>query len=376
MSINNIISAIILLILFSGCLNEDFQPDEWALEPELEFSKSTVVFNSSSSVDSVDIFTNYADYSAVSNNEWCRVSVDRDRSIVIIDAEPNFDTSQRSSEITITISRGNRTLSKNISVVQMGGIWETIGDFNVYWGYAVSESQEEAIKELLINMVYVDGGEFVMGNTNDLIVDSAHPHNVSLSSFHIGKYEITQKQWRAVMGMNPSIARGVDVPVYNISWAEALEFCTRLSKLIHLNVTLPTEAQWEFAAKGGNKSRGYIYSGSDDYHEVAQYNNETEGVQQPTNIGLLQCNEMGLYDMSGNVAEYCSDWFELDFEDSNPVNPQGPLAGSFKCIRGGHANTPHPYYLRITNRLYWSNSINKITPYTGLRIVVNESAVK
>lgn len=361
-----------LLFLLAGCLNTDFNPDEWALDPELDFSKSTIVFNSSSSVDSVSVFTNYTMFSAQSSQDWCRVSIDNERAFLIIEADPNINTSQRSSEITITINRGNKRLSKTISVVQMGGIWEAIGDFNVYWGYVVSESQKEAVNELLTNMVHVVGGEYIMGNTADVIVDVTQPHSVSLSSFHIGKYEITQKQWRAIMGTNPSVNKNINVPVYNISWAEALEFCGRLSTLTNLNVKLPTEAQWEFAASGGNKSRGYLYSGSDDYKEVAQYGNNGY-IQEPTDVGLLKCNELGICDMSGNVAEYCSDWFYPTFEDLNLQNPQGPQSGVSKCVRGGHINSSSSYYLHTTNRFAWSNGINHITSYTGFRIVIDEN---
>ncbi len=365
------IFALIFPIVLSGCLNEDFKPEEWALEPELDFSKSTVLFNSTNSVDTIQIYTNYNDFSAVSNSDWCNVSIDKSNCSIAIAADPNINEYQRSSEITITISRGNRILSKNISIVQMGGIWESIGDFNVYWGYNVSESQKEAVKELLQSMIYVDSGDFVMGDTDELIVDSTHPHSVSLTSFYIGKYEITQKQWRAIMGNNPSYAKGDNVPIYNISWAEALEFCTRLSTLTHLNINLPTEAQWEYASKGGNKSKGYKYSGNDDYTKVAYFNNSDYALE-PTYVGSLQCNELGIYDMSGNVAEYCSDWFELDYEDQNKTNPTGPSSGTFKCVRGGHLNNSHTYYLRNTHRFFWSEPINKVTSYTGFRITATE----
>lgn len=361
-----IISSLFLLTL-SGCLNTDFQPDEWALDPELDFSNSTMIFNSALSTDSVSVFTNYSTFDAVSSASWCTVTTKPESSSINVNVEPNFDVSQRYAVITITISRGNKTLSKDISVVQMGGAWETVGIFNVYWGYEVSPTQRDAVIGLLNNMVYVNGGSFVMGNTSEDIVDSATPHDVNLSSYSIGKYEITQKEWLAIMGTDPAEFKGDNLPVYNISWSEALDFVTRLSKLTNLKVTLPTEAQWEFAAAGGNKNHGYQYSGSDDYSSVAVLNEN----QEPSAVGSKQSNELGLYDMSGNVSEYCSDWFEVRYEDPEKIDPTGPLSGTFKCVRGGNvSHASSLYYLRVTNRNQWSSSINNITSLTGLRIVI------
>lgn len=359
-------------VLASSCLNTEFEPSEWAIEPQLDFSESTVMFHSVLSVDSVAVMTNYRTFEAKSNQDWCEVSVDQSKAVVWIKVEPNIDVEQRSALVAVTISRGNKSLSKNISVVQMGGIWESVGDFNVYWGHEIGDTQKSAVVELLENMVYVSGGNFIMGNSNDAFLDDAQPHDVTLSSFHIGKYEITQKQWRAVMGYNPSAEKGENIPVYNISWAEALEFTSRLAELTNLSIALPTEAQWEFAAKGGNKSRGYEYSGSDDFRDVAVCNSSLY-VQDPAAVGSLSGNELGIYDMSGNVAEYCFDWMELDFVDSDRVDPSGPDSGVFKVVRGGHVNN-NSYYTRTTYRGQWSKGIDEITPYTGFRIVINDES--
>ena len=204
-----------------------------------------------------------------------------------------------------------------------------------------------------------------MGNTDSPIVDSTHPHDVFLSPYYIGKYEVTQQQWRAIMGTNPSTSKGDMNPIYNISWAEAFEFTTRLSELTNLNITLPTEAQWEYAALGGGISNGYRYAGSDDYTEVSVFG---EGISEPLCIGTKKCNELGIFDMSGNVSEYCYDWFEPDFEDSKTTDPDGPHSGTFKCVRGGHVNDA-VYRLGIVNR-HHSSSINNVTHNTGFRIVI------
>lgn len=366
---SKIISFIIMITpILTGCLNNDFNPDKWALEPELTLSKSTIIFNSANGVDSVTVFTNYKIFEASSSADWCKITIDKKKFSLLIMVDPNIDTGQRNAIINVSIARGNKTLSKNLSIVQMGGVWETIGDFSVYWGYDVSTSQKKAIDELLTNMVYVNGGNFVMGNTN-VISDAAHPHSVTLSGFYIGKYEITQKQWRAIMGSNPSDSKDENKPIYNISWAEALEFTTRLSKLTHLNVNLPTEAQWEFASKGGNSCKGYIYSGDDDYTHVAVFNSTTHS-QEPAIVGSLNPNEIGIYDMSGNVAEYCMDWYEPNYGIDNDTNPTGPATGLSKCVRGGHINCTTTSYLRNTNRFQRSNRLDQVTPYTGLRIMI------
>lgn len=367
---NNLYIISCILCVFTSCLNTEFTPTEWALDPELDFSNNWVIFNSTIRTDTISVFTNYQSFEATSSEDWCKVSTAPSTSQIIISVEPNINTNPRSASVTIYIKRGNKFLSKVITVVQMGGIWETIGNFNVFWGYEISEFQRDAIMDLLSNMVYVTGGDFVMGNTDEQIVDMTYPHSVSISSFYIGKYEVTQKQWKAVMWNNPASEKGERIPVYNISWAEAYEFISRLSELTHLNISLPTEAQWEFAAIGGLKSNGHIYSGSDDYRNVAIYN-ESLYFKEPTIVGSMLCNELGLFDMSGNVAEYCFDWHKENFQ-SDTIDPIGPDSGMFKCVRGGHVNSDNTYYLRTTNRFSWSESINKVTPYTGFRIIISE----
>lgn len=366
------ITALILLLSLESCLNADFNPAEWAPDPELEFSKSTVVFSSASSNDSIEIFTNYADFEAESSESWCRLTKSKTGSSIIINADPNIDINQRSALITITISRGKKILSKTISVFQTGGVWDFVGDFNVYWYYEISDSQKSALTELLNNMVRIEGGEFYMGYSDEqTIVDNAQPHRVKLSSFYLSKYEITQNQWMAVMGYNNSSSKGVNLPVYNISWSDALEFATRLTKLTNLKVNLPTEAQWEFAAKGGNKSKGYIYPGSDKFDEVAYVSKNTD--PSPAEVGTLICNELGLYDMAGNVSEYCFDWFATKYVDPEQLNPTGPPTGVLKCVRGGNlTNFNESWLFRSTNRMGLSKGLNAITEYTGFRIVITE----
>lgn len=188
-----------------------------------------------------------------------------------------------------------------------------------------------------IEMVYVEGGEFEMGATaeqGDDAQDNERPvRTVKLDSYHIGKYEITQAQWKSVMGTEPSVFKGDNLPVEMVSWIEAQEFCKRLSEATGKKYTLPTEAQWEYAARGGNKSQHYKYAGSNDIDEVAWYENNSGRITHP--VGTKKANELGIYDMSGNVYEWCSDWYG-DYDENDTENPQGVADGAERVLRGGY----------------------------------------
>ena len=194
----------------------------------------------------------------------------------------------------------------------------------------------ETIKGLNLQMVYVEGGTFTMGATpeqgGDAESDEKPSHKVTLSSYYIGKYEVTQAQWRAIMGKNPSYFTGDNNPVERVSWHEAQEFCKKLSELTGKNYRMPTEAEWEYAARGGNKSKGYKYSGSNTIGDVAWYESNSDSKTHP--VGQKQPNELGIYDMSGNVWEWCSDRFG-SYTSSPQTNPTGPTSGSRRVSRGG-----------------------------------------
>lgn len=367
----NVKYTVLLLVLagFSSCLNEDFNPMDWSLEPELEFSHNGVILNSTVGADTISVFTNYDNFDVTSNADWCKVESDINKYLIYIKVDPNKSTEQRMATLKITISRGKRTLTKNISIVQMGGIWEIIGTFNIYWGYEISETQKSTIIGLLNSMVYVEGGSFTMGQVGSYTDITAEPHSVTLSPFYIGKYEITQEQWGAIMGNNPSVFKGSNKPVENISWENALEFVTRLSELLNILVTLPTEAQWEYAARGGNKSKDYLYSGSDDYSIIA-VNKEKDNISSTAEVGSKLANELGIYDMSGNVAEYCSDWYESNYMDTEDTDPTGPVTGVLKISRGGSFEDTG--YLYHTTCRQLTNGINKVTSLTGLRVVIKQ----
>ena len=183
------------------------------------------------------------------------------------------------------------------------------------------------------NMVYVEGGTFQMGS-NDGESDERPVHSVTLSDYYIGQTEVTQELWQAVMGSNPSYSGfvGAKNPVNGVTWNDCQEFILKLNRLTGGSFRLPTEAEWEYAARGGNKSRGYKYSGSDYLGSVAWYESNCVGKVHP--VGSKSANELGLYDMSGNVWEWCSDWYG-SYSSSPETNPTGASSGSERVFRGG-----------------------------------------
>ena len=192
------------------------------------------------------------------------------------------------------------------------------------------------IQNLINNMVYVEGGTFMMGATSeqgsDADDDEKPAHQVTLSSFSIGRYEVTQEEWQAVMGSNPSEFKGSKRPVEEVSWDDCQAFIRKLNSISGRRCRLPTEAEWEYAARGGNRSRGYKYAGSNNLSAVAwHWDNSRE---QTHEVGGKQPNEQGLYDMSGNVWEWCQDWYG-SYSSSSQTNPTGPSSGSRRVDRGG-----------------------------------------
>ncbi len=185
-------------------------------------------------------------------------------------------------------------------------------------------------------MIKVDGGTFRMGATSELGGDADSDekpvHSVTLSDYYIGETEVTQELWEAVMGSNPSDFKGSQNPVEKVSWHDCKEFITKLNRLTGKNFRLPTEAEWEYAARGGNKSKGYKYSGSNTIGNVAWYWDNSSSATH--NVKTKSPNELGIYDMSGNVLEWCEDW-KGDYSSGSQTNPTGPSSGSYRVSRGG-----------------------------------------
>ena len=238
-----------------------------------------------------------------------------------------------------------------------------------------------SVKNVSFTMKYVEGGTFQMGATPEQYIDRLSHYNVpaddekpahpvTLSSYYIGETEVTQGLWKAVMGSNPSYfnTRGANSPVECITWYDAVMFCNKLSEATNRNpvytitdiqygenenknsivkatVTadsskngfcLPTEAQWEYAARGGNKSKGYKYSGSETLDWVAWYDGGWYGVGSTHLVSQKKANELDIYDMTGNVCEWCYDLYKKDYYADCPLNnPQGPSSGGSRVFRGG-----------------------------------------
>lgn len=198
------------------------------------------------------------------------------------------------------------------------------------------ESQTFIVNSVMFTMVHIEGGTFIMGATpeqgDNINKDEKPVHQVTLSSFSIGQTEVTQELWQAVMGNNPSEFKGAKHPVEKVSWGDCQEFIKRLNALTGKGFRLPTEAEWEFAARGGNRSQGYKFSGSNNIDEVAWYYSNSGG--RTHDVATKLSNELGLYDMSGNVFEWCQDSY-----DSYRVEPQvNPLVANFlpfRMRRGG-----------------------------------------
>ena len=202
-----------------------------------------------------------------------------------------------------------------------------------------SANKEAILNRLVENMVYVEGGTFTMGATSeqggDADSNEKPTHQVTLSSYYIGKYEVTQAEWQAVMGTNPSCFKGDNLPVDCVSWDDCQEFIRKLNELTGKQFRLPTEAEWEYAARGGKRSYGVKYAGGSDIDNVGWYWKNSNSTTHP--VGLKRPNELGLYDMSGNVYEWCQDWYG-SYSSSPQTNPTGPATGNDRVLRGGNWN--------------------------------------
>ena len=223
-------------------------------------------------------------------------------------------------EVTIDISEGQTaTLTGSLEKVAFDGNNKTF-----------------TVKGVTFTMVAVEGGTFMMGATSeqgsDAMSDEKPVHQVILSSYYIGQTEVTQALWEAVMGKNPSESKGDNKPVEQVSWDDCQDFVRILSNLTGKQFRLPTEAEWEYACRGGKKSRGYKYSGSNTIEDVAWCYDNRPGGTRP--VGTKSPNELGIYDMSGNVWEWCQDWYG-SYSSAAQTNPTGASTGSYRLYRGG-----------------------------------------
>ncbi len=229
----------------------------------------------------------------------------------------------------------------------------------------VGDNIEINVKGVRFKMISVEGGTFQMGSNNG---NEKPIHSVTLSDYYIGETEVTQELWEAVMGSNPSIFKGPNKPVESVTWNDCQEFIRKLNQITGITFCLPTEAQWEYAARGGNKSRGYKYSGSNNISDVAWYAINSLTFTHP--VGTKSPNELGIYDMTGNVWEWCSDWYWYYWDENgrtpSKTNPTGPTSGSYRVLRGGGWNES-AQFCRVSSRDYYRPDSNFFV--SGFRLV-------
>ena len=254
------------------------------------------------------------------------------------------------------------------------------------------------VKGISFDMVRVEEGSFIMGAFDE----SEKSHSVHLKSFLIGETEVTQELWIRIMEKNPSKFKNNSNPVERVSWNDCQEFIRKLNQLTGKKFRLPTEAEWEYAARGGNLSQGHRYSGSNNIDDVAWYcnnsgdkrtnvsfsgSNSAEEAKkyknnncQPHPVKQKLANELGIYDMSGNVFEWCSDWWD-EYSATTQSNPTGPSNGKFRIFRGGSwfwgamfQNNASLWFdgesCKVSNR-FFATQTNKY-PFVGLRLVLSE----
>ena len=276
---------------------------------------------------------------------------------------------------------GNAQTGKDLDINDDGAV--DLSDVSILINYILNPpeppgNQTFTVKGVNFDMIAVEGGTFTMGATeeqgSDVDRDESPTHQVTLSSYMIGKTEVTQELWEAVMGKslsqiaselgNSTRGVGINYPMYYVSWEDCQEFITKLNALTGKTFRLPTEAEWEYAARGGNKSRGYKYSGSNTLSNVAWYDDNSADKTHP--VATKASNELGIYDMTGNVWEWCSDWYG-SYSSSSQYNPTGSNTGSFRVRRGGSWSY-NAGRCRISFRIYNTptNSFN----YLGLRLAL------
>lgn len=224
--------------------------------------------------------------------------------------------------------------------------------------------QSYSVNGVTFNMVKVKGGTFSMGATgSDGEADESPRHEVTLNDFYIGQFEVTQNLWEAVMGKNPSWHKGKDLPVERVSWDDCQEFIKKLNEFTGMQFRLPTEAEWEYAARGGFKSKEYKYSGSNNVEDVAWYKKNSG--RRTHSVGSKSPNEIEVYDMTGNVWEWCQDWYGEKYYKEGHSNGRGPKRGSYRVRRGGDYRYDEDV-CRVSNR--GNEYPSAASKHTGLRL--------
>lgn len=259
---------------------------------------------------------------------------------------------------------------------------------------AYAADYTETAYDINMKMIWVEGGDFLMGCTSeqgsDCKDDEKNIRRVTVDGFYMGMFEVTMSQWKKVMGTDiseqrdiadpnwpvpegedtyvrwPLIGEQPDHPMYYVNWEDAMWFCRFLSKKAGKTYTLPTEAQWEYAARGGKKANDTKYSGSDVIDAVAWYEGNSNSDGEVHVCGSKRANALGIYDMSGNVREWCKDWYAKRYENYDANNPVGPVLGTDKVVRGGSWSA-EASRCRVAHRGYF-NPTDRSHAY-GFRVV-------
>lgn len=316
--------------------------------PDLQLSATSITLTPGSQ-GTVDVVSGSGSYAVKSSNKNVATAT-REGSKVIITA-----VAVGTAVITVKDQQTNETADIQVTVSDVG----------------TAQTETITVNGVSFKMVAVDGGTFWMGSADDdseADDDEKPRHQVTLSSFSIGQTEVTQELWEAVMGNNPSYHKGANLPVERVSWNDSQTFISKLNEMTGQKFRLPTEAEWEYAARGGKYSHGYKYAGSNDIDAVAWYvsncNSETHPVAQK------QANELGLYDMSGNVYEWCQDWYSSNYYSVSPsANPCNTTGTSDRVWRGGtwlHVGKN----CRVTSRKHYASGPNSSD--LGLRLALSD----
>ena len=274
-----------------------------------------------------------------------------------------------SKEVTVALSNANDVMQDNVSTSSTSSSQSATTSSGFSSTSSVSFGSNEisipVMNGISIDMVKVEAGTFMMGAETG---DETPRHMVKLTKdYYIGKYEVTQRLWQCIMDENPSKFKANNLPVESVSWNDCQRFIQRLNQLTGRHFRLPTEAEWEYAALGGNKSKGYIFSGGNNVDGIGWYSKNCNGTTQP--VGMKKPNELGIYDMSGNVSEYCVDQYDK-YEADCQVNPIGGGIFIARVLRGGAWNKDFDWYLRVKTRSKVSPDTRGI--YSGLRLVLSE----
>lgn len=284
----------------------------------LELGEENIVVPSSGETRQVSLDCNSSNYTIECVEEW--IDVKKETDALVINVDRNYNMTERVGIIKLI----QGSVEKTLSIRQDACLW--------YESF---------------RMIAVEGGSFFIGAQSDNSSSQNYDaeayqiespvHKVTLDDYCIGAFEVTQAQWMAAMGSNPSIQQGDNLPVENVSWEQVQEFINLLNEKSGLSYRLPTEAEWEYAARGGNKSEGNKYSGYSVLGACGWYYSNSESSTHE--VGTKYPNELGIYDMSGNVREWCNDWFDY-YTSSDASNPKGPDNGNMKVNRGGSWTTP------------------------------------